>query len=106
LANSVGGPEKAGGGGSIPSLATTFSNTYSHPKPQLCSILFQKQNRLAEVCLKFWNTRDRSAMTSAGGKRLWYAVCKLRSILNNQPEFFPPRKVSELALRLRILNAL
>ena len=26
------GPEKAGVGGSIPSLATTFSTTYRHPK--------------------------------------------------------------------------
>jgi hypothetical protein len=49
-------PEKAGVGGSIPSLATVLSITYNHSKPQLCSILFQKQNRLAELCLKFWNT--------------------------------------------------
>jgi hypothetical protein len=27
------GPEKAGVGGSIPSLATVFSITYTHPKP-------------------------------------------------------------------------
>jgi hypothetical protein len=56
-------PEKAGGGGSIPSLATVFSITYNHPKPQFCSILFQK-NRLAELCLKFWNATDCSAMAS------------------------------------------
>jgi hypothetical protein len=34
-------PEKAGVGGSIPSLATIFSITYSHHQPQVCSILFQ-----------------------------------------------------------------
>jgi len=36
-------PEKAGVGGSIPSLATMFSISYSHPQPQVCSILFQFQ---------------------------------------------------------------
>ena len=35
-------PEKAGVGGSIPSLATTFSITYTHPKLKTCSILFHK----------------------------------------------------------------
>jgi hypothetical protein len=40
-------PEKAGVGGSIPSLATTFSNTYSHPEHVVCSILFQFQ---IQVC--------------------------------------------------------
>src|SRR5215469_15838061 len=39
------GPEKAGVGDSIPSLATTFSITYSHSKPSVCSILFQFQNQ-------------------------------------------------------------
>jgi hypothetical protein len=34
-------PEKAGVGGSIPSLATIFSSSYSHPQPSFCSILFQ-----------------------------------------------------------------
>jgi len=34
-------PEKAGVGGSIPSLATTFSNTYRFSLPRFCSILFQ-----------------------------------------------------------------
>jgi hypothetical protein len=34
-------PEKAGVGGSIPSLATMFSITYSHRQPCVCSILFQ-----------------------------------------------------------------
>jgi hypothetical protein len=42
LALSISSPEKAGGGGSIPSLATIFSTTYSHTKTQVCSILFQK----------------------------------------------------------------
>jgi hypothetical protein len=30
-------PEKAGVGGSIPSLATTFSITYGHPLVRFCS---------------------------------------------------------------------
>ena len=34
--------EKAGVGGSTPSLATRFSITYLRPKPQFCSVLFQK----------------------------------------------------------------
>jgi hypothetical protein len=33
-------PEKAGVGGSIPSLATTFSNTYKYPKTHFHSISF------------------------------------------------------------------
>src|SRR5580698_7234774 len=33
-------PEKAGVGGSIPSLATTFSSSYTHPEHSVCSILF------------------------------------------------------------------
>jgi hypothetical protein len=44
-------PEKAGVGGSSPSLATTFSITYSYPLPAFCSILFQFQFRLAGICL-------------------------------------------------------
>ena len=38
-------PEKAGVGGSIPSLATMFSTTYKHRKPQFRSISFQFQAR-------------------------------------------------------------
>ena len=34
-------PEKAGVGGSIPSLATIESITYAHRKPSVCSNLFQ-----------------------------------------------------------------
>ena len=34
-------PEKAGVGGSIPSLATMFSSTYQRSLPRSCSILFQ-----------------------------------------------------------------
>jgi hypothetical protein len=34
-------PEKAGVGGSIPSLATMFSSTYKYPQGRSCSILFQ-----------------------------------------------------------------
>ena len=37
-------PEKAGVGGSIPSLATIFSSTYVLSKTRFCSILFQNQN--------------------------------------------------------------
>jgi hypothetical protein len=36
-------PEKAGVGGSIPSLATMFSSTYIPSKTRFCSILFQNQ---------------------------------------------------------------
>jgi len=42
LSVSVSSPEKAGVGGSIPSLATTESTTYQPPETQFCSILFQK----------------------------------------------------------------
>src|SRR5258708_6792960 len=38
-------PEKAGVGGSSPSLATTFSSSYSHLLSSVCSILFQFQNQ-------------------------------------------------------------
>jgi hypothetical protein len=38
-------PEKAGVGGSTPSLATMFSITCVRPQPHLCSILFQKIKR-------------------------------------------------------------
>jgi hypothetical protein len=41
LALSVSSPEKAGVGGSIPSLATMFSITYKPLKASICSILFQ-----------------------------------------------------------------
>ena len=41
LSGSAGGPEKAGVGGSIPSLATTFSTTYKPSKPQFRSSSFQ-----------------------------------------------------------------
>jgi hypothetical protein len=37
------GPEKAGVGGSIPSLATIFSITYNPSRPEICSDLFQFQ---------------------------------------------------------------
>ena len=46
--------EKAGVGGSIPSLATMFSTSYSHPKPSVCSILFQFQN---QACRNLPQTR-------------------------------------------------
>ena len=40
--------EKAGVGGSIPSLATMFSIAYSHPQPRVCS---NNKFRLAGVRL-------------------------------------------------------
>jgi hypothetical protein len=42
LATAEYSPEKAGVGGSTPSLATMFSTTYEHRKPQLCPTLSQK----------------------------------------------------------------
>ena len=43
-------PEKAGVGGSIPSLATTKSIAYTPTEPLVCSILFQfLKSRLAEI---------------------------------------------------------
>ena len=36
------GPEKAGVGGSSPSLATMFSKTYNHSKTEFHSVSFQK----------------------------------------------------------------
>ena len=38
-------PEKAGVGGSIPSLATILSITYKQGKPRACSEMFQKSRR-------------------------------------------------------------
>jgi hypothetical protein len=49
-------PEKAGVGGSIPSLATMFSITYSHPETQTCSKLFQKQFPGSSEFAPLWNT--------------------------------------------------
>ena len=53
-------PEKAGGGGSIPSLATIFSITYRPSKNQFHSVSFQKlwsaETRLSD---ETWR-RDRS----------------------------------------------
>jgi hypothetical protein len=47
-------PEKAGVGGSTPSLATIIPITYVRSQPCPCSILFQKNQRtLAGVCLNF-----------------------------------------------------
>ncbi len=46
-------PEKAGVGGSIPSLATMFSATYVRPQLSFCSILFQNSSGHAGVCLIF-----------------------------------------------------
>ena len=52
-------PEKAGVGGSSPSLATTFSIAYNYSLPSFCSILFQFQIRLAGICLNSeWTRRS------------------------------------------------
>src|SRR5215469_17012538 len=45
------GPEKAGVGGSIPSLATLFSTAYKHSSHAVCSILFQFQIQACRDCL-------------------------------------------------------
>ena len=48
-------PEKAGVGGSIPSLATMFSATYKSAKPESCSKMFQLQIGAQGFCLEdFW----------------------------------------------------
>jgi hypothetical protein len=53
LAGSVGGPEKAGVGRSIPSLATMFSMTYRHSIRQFHSISFQNYGaRMLASCGK------------------------------------------------------
>ncbi len=44
------GPEKAGVGGSIPSLATTKSTTYKSSQGYGCSELFQKSAGARRVC--------------------------------------------------------
>jgi hypothetical protein len=46
-------PEKAGVGGSIPSLATMFSGTYRQPNSQFHSISFQ--NILVRQTCLHWN---------------------------------------------------
>ena len=43
------GPEKAGVGGSIPSLATIFSITYKHSNPEFRSNSFQFQARRTSI---------------------------------------------------------
>ena len=58
-------PEKAGVGGSIPSLATLFSIIYRPLNPSICSILFQFQMQARQdlsqkqsgriVRLRLWN---------------------------------------------------
>jgi hypothetical protein len=63
------GPGKAGGGDSIPSLATMFSVVYRLPLPQICSIPFQfHAQRLAGVCLSSaWNDAGEITPTAGGG---------------------------------------
>ena len=61
-------PEKAGVGGSIPSLATTKSTTYTLPPIPFCSILFQFQiqarRSLPQGLVRNW--RARSGARSSG----------------------------------------
>ena len=63
-------PEKAGVGGSSPSLATTFSISYKYPLPSFCSILFQFQN---QAC---WNL-PQLRMDQTGPPGLWRRVSRL-----------------------------
>jgi hypothetical protein len=63
LAGSVGGPEKAGVGGSIPSLATMFSTTYRHSIRQFHSISFQN-----------YGARKLASCGDAPGGGLWSAL--------------------------------
>jgi len=66
-----------------------FSNTYNHPKPQLCSILFQKQNRLAELCLKILERDGRFCDDfKVIGTREMGVACELQftSMLNDKQE--------------------
>ena len=72
MANSVGGPEKAGVGGSIPYLATMFSTSYSKSKPQVCSILFQFHNPGSSECASHLETKRNQ--TPAGGAGLGAAL--------------------------------
>ena len=51
-------PEKAGVGGSIPSLATTFSITYSLAFASVCSISFQNPIRVCQKLDSIWNGAD------------------------------------------------
>jgi len=61
------GPEKAGVGGSSPSLATTFSSACSLLNPRVCSILFQFRAWFAGVGLaKVERIGTRLARTSSG----------------------------------------
>src|SRR5579864_4721299 len=66
-------------------LATVVSITYNHPKPQFCSILFQKQNRLAELCL---NVLERDGLFCDGFKvirtREMGAACELQFTFDAQ----------------------
>jgi hypothetical protein len=90
LAISVGGPEKAGVGGSSPSLATIFSNTYRHSSPGFGSNWFQF--RLAENCLTaipsgYCQQRGQAGcIHNASRRRRWpCGVSKLR--LANRPRW-------------------
>ncbi len=58
LANSVGGPEKAGVGGSIPSLATMFSIAYKAPLRRFHSISSKTMARDDSPRLECWSVAE------------------------------------------------
>ena len=60
-------PEKAGVGGSIPSLATTFSTIYRHSKTQFHSISFQNNLVRRDLPSLEWATWS----TVLGRATLW-----------------------------------
>ena len=65
-------PEKAGVGGSIPSLVTTFSKTYRPSKPQFHSISFQNFWPL-EICLR----RNEARLELVSWGRIALSSCPL-----------------------------
>jgi hypothetical protein len=86
LTQSVSSPEKAGVGGSIPSLATTFLRTYAHPKSETCSILFQKQFQARRGLSPFLEQNpedgDPSWVTGKGG--VWHAGRGVRALFDGR----------------------
>ena len=64
-------PEKAGVGGSIPSLATMFSISYSQLKPKVCSILFH--NPGSSECASHLETK-RNRLGDGMQRELFYVA--------------------------------
>jgi len=65
-----------------------FSISYSHPKPQFCSILFQKQNLGSPTFVSIRNTKEQEPRSSSDRRvtREWvlYAGGRLCSVLHNK----------------------